>query len=88
MPSERLATQGISKVYKYNTMDNIMYGYVTAMLRSIPSMTISRAIEWFMYDFGLSEDEYPLETARVNHNRLKNAWQDIKIVDLENSPPC
>lgn len=64
----------VPKAYQHKTLDNWMFGYVLGMKRALPSVTTKKAIEMFMYDFNLSEDDYPLDSAMVVYNRCFHSW--------------
>ena len=61
----------IPKLYKRTALDLIMYGYVRGLRKALPSMTIEKCLILFQKENCLSEDQYPIRSARVVYQRMQ-----------------
>lgn len=77
MAKEKKILKDIQRLYKCNSIDMIMFGWVTATRRFIPSINIKDAIEAFTDFHQLTEDEYPSESALNSFNRMWNYYKNI-----------
>ena len=77
MPKEKPIVIDTPKLLKRNILDALMFGYVIGT-RVMPSITIKRAIEMFMDDFSLGEDDYPLTSAYTVFYQMFNEFKTYK----------
>lgn len=61
----------IPKLYRRTALDLIMYGYVRGVKRALPSMTIEKSLLLFQKENHLSEDQYPIRSARITYQRMQ-----------------
>ena len=61
MPSEKKIYKNIPKIYRYEAIDNWLFAYVIAY-RRCGDASLKDTLLMFAKDFGLSEDEYPLDS--------------------------
>jgi len=68
----------IPAFYRKQAIDIMLFAHVTALQQY--QMPIEEAIVNFRTCYGLSEDDYPTDTARVTFSNMRNAflWQEIK----------
>lgn len=69
----------IPGIYRQQTIDNLMYGYVMGMQRALPGTTIKSAIEWFSRDFDLSEEDYSIDCALVSYYKIFKGHRTEKL---------
>lgn len=69
MPKVKTALRAIPRIYRQQALDSIMFGYVWAMRRTMPHLSMTQILEWFHKDFELDEDNYPIDGAKVVFNR-------------------
>ena len=77
MPNERPLEGSLPKLLTRETMDRLMLGYVLGFRHISPLkvLQVKAAIEEFKNDLGLSEDEFPLQSAIV---RFYSLYDDFK----------
>lgn len=68
----------IPKIYKRNTTDLLLFGYVSGIKTAMPSMTVRDCIKLFQDEFNLTEDDYPLETARFYYYSMLKEFKEVK----------
>lgn len=61
----------IPTLYKKQAIDLILFGYVCGMTRAMPAMSAVEAIQMFLDDNSISEDEYPKQSAQVAFYRMR-----------------
>jgi hypothetical protein len=74
MTKDKPCLNRIGKIYKQQTIDNLMYGYVTGVQDALPNITTLKAIEQFMKTFNLSEDEFSRDVAAVKMSTWKKEF--------------
>ena len=70
MSKEKPFENRIPAFYKKNAIDLMLFAYVMGMRRGLPAVKIGKSIELFLNDFGLTEDDYPIESAIRTHTRI------------------
>lgn len=72
MPRVKGLYADLPKLLRRQAVDLIMLGYVMGYrhVSPIPVLQIKKGLEHFMEDMGLSEDDYPLESAMVTYYRM------------------
>ena len=80
MPKEKPFESRIETLYKKNGVDLMMFAWVTAITKILPAVSQVKAIEMFQEWLGLSEDDYPAESAKVTYSRIKQdfIWRTKK----------
>ena len=78
MPRNKPYAGKIPAFYRKQTIDILMFAHVTALKQY--QMPISDAIFNFRDTYGLTEDDYPMDSARVTYSQMHNAflWRCIK----------
>ena len=66
----------IHKFYTYQALDLVMFGYVLGATRTLPTLSVNKAIEMFLDDFNLCEDEYCVEAARASYYRIMKSLRE------------
>jgi hypothetical protein len=67
----------IQRLLRYDKLDALMFGYVMGV-KILPSVTTRKAIEMFMSDFNLTEDDYPLDCAISQFSRMFESYRDFR----------
>ena len=72
MPKVKGLYADLPKLLQRQAVDLIMLGYVMGYrhVSPIPVLQIKKGLEHFMEDMGLSEDDYPLESAMDTYYRM------------------
>ena len=70
MPKKRNVVLSIPAIYRANVLDAIMFGYVTAILRIAPGTAVPKAMDLFMDEFELSEDNYKRDSACTTYYKM------------------
>jgi hypothetical protein len=78
MDNEERIMAAIPKLYKRTALDLLMFGFVNGMKTALPSMTTKACLAMFQKKIILTEDEYPLDCARVTYQRMQNEYIDLK----------
>lgn len=82
MSKEKPFENKIPAFYKKNAVDLMMFGFVRGVKHTLPSMdrdsATNRCVESFLKEFGLTEDDYPIESAMRTHTRITEdfLWKD------------
>jgi len=71
MSKEKPFEGKISNLYKKNSIDSMMFGWVSGISEVLPAVSVNQAIEMFKEWIGLSEDDYPTNSARITYSRIK-----------------
>ena len=71
MPKEKPFEANIEKFYKNKTIDVMMFAWVSCLEKNLPAVSQTKAIENFLAYMGLSEDDYPLDSAKVIYSKIK-----------------
>jgi len=78
MPKNKEYLNKIPAFYRRSTLDILMFAHITAM-RERSGMTIEAAVDDFFELYGISDDDYPTETALVTYNRIYHNFVYTKI---------
>lgn len=71
----------VPPIFRYNALNLLMYGYVTGVRSTLHTITIEAAIRQFIEVYGLSEDEFKIESAKVCFNDMQNHLMNYKKVN-------
>ena len=82
MPKEKEIEKSIPAFYKKSVIDLCMYAWVQGITYLLPGVKVKDAIGFFMKEYKLTEEDYPIETAMRNYTRIANdfLWRD-KVVN-------
>ena len=67
----------IPKLYKRTAINLLMYGYVTGVRATLHTIHVGDAIIMFMETFGLSHEEYNIDSAKVIYNRMQKEFLNL-----------
>jgi len=81
MPKKKKLYTNVPKLLLYEAVDHCLFAYVTGMQRAMPSVSLTKALELFMEEFNLTEDEYPLDHARLTWYRMMKDFRDFRKLD-------
>lgn len=68
MPKLQEIENQIPALYRAKAINMLMFGYVRGARATLPTVTIKMAIDMFMKDFGLSDDDFNRDTAEKTFN--------------------
>ena len=80
MPKDKPFKNEIEAFYVSNIEDIALYMWVEAIQDILPSVKLKTAIEMFKKRFGLSEEDFSLESALYNYQRTRKKAMDAKRI--------
>ena len=86
MPKNKPIEKKIDPLYRASTIDVMMVVWVEALRSKVP-LSITSCIKDFYNYFNLSEDDYPLDTANVIYQRMRNLLNEWERNNECNSQP-
>ena len=66
----------IKKLYRSKAEQLILFGFVQGVITVMPGVSVKRAIEICMTRMGWCEDDYSLDSAQVEYQRLVKSYYD------------
>lgn len=81
MPKKKKLYVDMPKLLLYEAVDHCLFSYVLGMQRAMPSVGIAKAVELFIEEFGLDEDTYPLEHAKITWYRMVEDYRNFRKLD-------
>lgn len=84
MPKDINLVGDIPKLYKRNAISLLLFGYIKGVRATLHTITISKAIDMFIEDFGLSDDKVNRESLKTTYNRMQIDLKNLKRSDNEN----
>ena len=78
MPKEKPFKLDFKSFYKANAEDIALFGFVTGVQHFLPAITTKTLIESFKNRFGLSEDDFPSESAADCFTQIQNKFLDLR----------
>lgn len=64
----------IPKFHRRKAFDLMMFGYVEGVKAALPTLSVMECLIMFARSNNLTEEEYPLESARSTYNRMKKEY--------------
>lgn len=79
MPLVNKYEKKIPEFYRRRTLEILLFAHVTALVEQC-DMALEPAIRNFLDLYGIDEDDYPVKSALVLYNRIRNnfIWANIK----------
>lgn len=68
----------IPAIYKRSTLNLLFHGYIKGVKSTLHTMTTNAAIDMFMDDFGLNDDEFNRDSAIVIYDRMQKELKDAR----------
>lgn len=78
MPKRKKAYIDIPKFLTSQALDIAMFCYILGVQRGMPSITLKRAMELFMEDCNLTEDDYPLDLGLRMWYRMHKRYVEFR----------
>lgn len=75
MPKEQPAETAIATIYKKNALSLMMFGFVRGTITTIHTVSVKDAIDSFMEDFRLTDDDVNRGSLEVIYLRMKKDLQ-------------
>lgn len=69
--------KSIPALYRRTALSQLMFGFVTGCRNTLHTITIHDAILMFMDVYGLSPDEYNVDSAKVIYNRMSKELKQL-----------
>ncbi len=66
------AVKQVPAIFRYNTLNALMFGYVRGVRETLHTVTIEAALYMFMDSVGLTEDDFNIDSAKVIYNDMQN----------------
>jgi len=67
----------IPALFRRNSLDHMMFGFVHGVRNVLPSTSIKEAVSLFMSTQDLTEDDYPLTSAMTIFNRMNKEFINL-----------
>lgn len=79
MPKDKPYLKKIPNFYRKTALDIMMFAHVNAIMNNT-NMTIENAIYDFMNLYGISVDDFPIDSAKVSYNKIRNnfLWKETR----------
>lgn len=87
MPKVKQYAVNIPRLYKWQTLDAICFGYVQGLRKGLPAISVSEAIRIWLEAFDLCEDDYCFDNAKAGYYRVLQSIIEIKegyVDDVQN----
>lgn len=87
MPKQKGYAVNIPRLYKWQSLDMICFGYVQGLRTALPAMSVTQAIKMFLDAFELCEDTYCFDNAKAGYYRVVSSLVEIRdgfVEDVEN----
>lgn len=79
MPKRKEITKLIPRIYQVNAENLLLFGWVKAQKQIVPTITIAQAILNFFRFAEISVDEWEIESAKTQYDRIqKDFYQDCR----------
>jgi hypothetical protein len=78
MPRTKGIMINCEKLLRHSQLDSLMFGYVIGVINILPSVPIAKALQLFMKDFNLSEDDYSFDSAQTRFYHLFSEYKDFR----------
>lgn len=78
MPKDIALVGVIPKLYKRNAISLLLFGYVKGVRATLHTMTIDKAIDMFIDDFGLTDKDVNRESLTTIFNRMQLDLKNLK----------
>lgn len=66
--------KGIEKFYRRSAFDLLMFGHISALVNSLPSISIEKAALNFMHFYNISEQEITLQGVLTSFYRMRKEY--------------
>lgn len=71
------ASSRLSAFHRRDTSDHVMFGWVRAITRNFPGISVESALRTFQKEEGLKDSEFNVATEKTRYQRmLKDYWTD------------
>lgn len=74
MPKPSEIEKQIPELFRANALNLMLFGYVRGVKSALHTLTISQAVDMFMKEYGLTDDNYNRESAITSYNRMQNKF--------------
>ena len=74
MAKEKPFKNAINTLYKKQYEDIALLFFVIGIQRALPSIPDGKAVEMFLKELDLSEDDYPFESCRLKYIEMKKLY--------------
>lgn len=73
----------IPKIYKRQFLEACLFGWIRSAKTFIPTITTEQAIQAFYKDQDITEEDYPVSSARTDYNRMTREYYASQKTDNE-----
>ena len=78
MPKVKGYAVNIPRLYKWQALDLIAFGYVQGLRKAVPTMSVTQGIKMFLDTFELCEDTYCFDNAKAAYYRCISSLVEIR----------
>jgi len=68
----------IHKFHKRKLYESMMFAYVLGIRRALPAVTIEHSLILFQKEFCMTEEEFPIDSAKVIFHRMMQEYYDYQ----------
>lgn len=71
------ASNRLTAFHRRDTSDHVMFGWVRAITRNFPGISVESALRTFQKEEGLADEEFNVATEKTRYQRmLKDYWHN------------
>ena len=71
MPKRTQIENLIPALYKRSVLNIALFAYIRGVRSTLPTLTLAQAVDMFMEDWGLDEDEFNRNSALTTYDRMQ-----------------
>lgn len=78
MPKRTQIENLIPALYKRSVLNIALFAYIRGVRSTLPTLTLAQAVDMFMEDWGLDEDEFNRNSALTTYDRMQKELINTK----------
>lgn len=82
MPSLNEIQKQIPALYRQNALNLSLFAYIRGVRAALHTVTVVQAIDMFMNDYGLEEDDFNRKSALTTYNRMQKYLITLKRTEI------
>lgn len=82
MPKTSKIEELIPKIYRQNALNLSLFAYVRGVRSALHTVTVVQAIDMFMDDFGLDDDNFNRGSGLTTYNRMQKELIILKRTEI------
>ena len=82
MPKTSEIEKLIPKIYRQNALNLSLFAYIRGVRTALHTVTVVQAIDMFMEDYGLDDDNFNRGSALTTYNRMQKDLITLKRSEI------